>query len=170
MAVMRKIGVLLPSGRFNEKKPGVISDEKGIGREYILVPAEESGTGKNISIMLHDVRQFQLAKSALSVGIQLLMLKANVKRVDRLILTGAFGSRFNWRSAVDTGMFPRESVEGDVLSLDNLAGLGAITALLDKKQRQEASRLSRTTRFIELAMDPEFAVRFPQAMEFPNIE
>ena len=170
MAVMRKIGVLLPSGRFNEKKPGVISDEKGIGREYILVPAEESGTGKNISIMLHDVRQFQLAKSALSVGIQLLMLKANVKRVDRLILTGAFGSRFNWRSAIDTGMFPRESVEGDVLSLDNLAGLGAITALLDKKQRQEASRLSRTTRFIELAMDPEFAVRFPQAMEFPNIE
>ena len=170
MAVMRKIGVLLPSGRLNEGKPGVISDAKGIGREYVLVPAEKSGTKKNISIMLHDVRQFQLAKSALSVGIQLLMLKANVKRVDRLILTGAFGSRFNWRNAVETGMFPRESAEGDVLSLDNLAGVGAITALLDKKQREEADRLSQTTRFIELAMDPEFTIRFPKATRFPDIK
>jgi len=170
MAVMRKTGVLLPNGRLNEGTPGVISDAKGIGREYVLVPAEKSGTGKNISIMLHDVRQFQLAKSALSVGIQLLMLKANVKRVDRLILTGAFGSRFNWRNAVETGMFPREAAEGDVLSLDNLAGVGAITALLDKKQREEADRLSRNTRFIELAMDPEFTVRFPQATGFPNIK
>ena len=170
MAVMRETGILLPNGRLNEGKSGVISNEKGVGQEYALVPAEKSGTGKNIRIMLHDVRQFQLAKSALSVGIQLLMLKANVTRVDRLILTGAFGSRFNWRNGVVTGMFPRESAEGDVFSLENLAGLGAITALLDKKQREEADRVSESISFIELAMNPEFAVRFPQAIGFPEIE
>jgi len=170
IAVMRKIGVLLENGRLKEGMEGVICDEKGIGREYVLVPAEKSGTGKNISILLKDVRQFQLAKSALYVGIELLMKHAGVKSVARTVLTGAFGTKFNWKHAVDIGMLPREAVKGEVLSLDNLAGVGAIMALLDKKQRDEAARLASTTRFIELAMDPEFNTRFPEATVFPPLE
>ncbi len=169
MAVMRRNGALLPSGRMKEGSPGVIIDEKGIGREYVLVPADKSGTGRNISIMLKDVRQFQLAKSALSVGIELLMRNAGVDRVDRTVLTGAFGARFNWRNAADIGMLPRAAVSGEVFSLENLAGVGAIMALLDGKLRKEAARLSGAIRFIELAMDPEFAVRFPMATVFPEL-
>lgn len=170
IAVMRKIGVLLENGRLKEGMPGVICDEKGIGREYVLVPAEKSGTGKNISILLKDVRQFQLAKSALFVGIELLMKHSGVKSVARTVLTGAFGTKFNWKHAVDIGMLPQQAVTGEVLSLDNLAGVGAIMALLDRKQRDEAARLASTTRFIELAMDPEFNTRFPEATVFPPLE
>ncbi len=170
IAVMRKIGVLLENGRLKEGMEGVISDETGIGREYVLVPAEKSGTGKNISIMLKDVRQFQLAKSALYVGIELLMKHSGVETVERIVLTGAFGTKFNWKNAVDIGMLPPEAVKGEVLSLDNLAGVGAIMVLLDKKQRDEAARLASMTRFIELAMDPEFNTRFPEATVFPTLE
>ena len=170
IAVMRKIGVLLENGRLKEGMDGVLCDEKGIGREYVLVPAEKSGTGKNISIFLTDVRQFQLAKSALYVEIELLMKHSEVKDVERTVLSGAFGTKFNWKNAVDIGMLPREAVKGEVLSLDNLAGVGAIMALLDKKQRDEAARLASTTRFIELAMDPEFNTRFPEATVFPALE
>ena len=170
IAVMRRIGVLLPNGRLKEGMPGVISDETGIGREYVLVSAEKSGTGRNISILLKDVRQFQLAKSALYVGIELLMKRAGVRSVARTILTGAFGTKFNWKNAVNIGMLPREAVKGDVLSLENLAGVGSIMALLDKKQRELADRLASTTRFIDLAMDPEFNTRFPEATVFPHLE
>ncbi|RLB42584.1 MAG: hypothetical protein DRH12_05285, partial [Deltaproteobacteria bacterium] len=38
IAVMRKMGVLLPNGRLKEGMPGVICDENGVGREYVLVP------------------------------------------------------------------------------------------------------------------------------------
>jgi len=170
IAVMRKIGVLQENGRLKEGMEGVLCDERGVGREYVLIPAEKSGTGKNISIMLKDVRQFQLAKSALFVGVELLMKHSGVTTVARTVLTGAFGTKFNWRNAVDIGMLPREAVQGEVLSLENLAGVGAIMALLDKKQRQEARRLAATTRFIELAMDPEFNIRFPGATVFPPLE
>ncbi len=67
-------------------------------------------------------------------------------------------------------MLPPEAVKGEVLSLDNLAGVGAIMVLLDKKQRDEAARLASMTRFIELAMDPEFNTRFPEATVFPTLE
>jgi len=169
MAVMRRIGVLLPNGRLKEGMPGVVCDPNGIGREYILVPAERSGTHRNISILLQDVRQFQLAKSALYVGIELLMKYAGVANVMRTVLTGAFGTRFNWQNAVAVGMLPRQALQAEVLSLENLAGVGAIMALLDKKQRARAASLARTTRFIELSMDPEFNRRFPQATAFPPL-
>jgi uncharacterized 2Fe-2S/4Fe-4S cluster protein (DUF4445 family) len=169
IAAMRRAGILLSSGRLKEGMPGVVTDDQGIGREFILVPAEKSATGNNICITLKDVRQFQLAKSALAVGIELLMLHAGITKVERTVLTGAFGARFNWQNAVDTGMLPREALSGEVLSLDNLAGVGAIMALLDKKKRKEAARLSQTTRFIELSLDPNFAIRFPMCTIFPPL-
>jgi len=67
-------------------------------------------------------------------------------------------------------MLPPEAVKGEVLSLDNLAGVGAIMAVLDRKQGEQAARLASTTRFIELAMDPEFNTRFPEATVFPPLE
>jgi len=169
MAAMRKIGVLQPNGRLKEGEEGVICDEKGIGREYVLVPAAESGTSMDIRILLRDVRQFQLAKAALYVGIKLLMKYAKIKRIDRTVLTGAFGNKFNWKHAVDIGMLPSEVLAGEILSLNNLAGVGAVMALLHKKQRECAAWFSSKTRFIELAMDPEFNVRFPQATVFPDL-
>lgn len=168
VAVMRKIGVLQPNGRLKEGMPGVVVDSRGVGREYVLVPAKQSGTGKNISVTLKDVRQFQLAKSALYVGVELLMKHAGVTHVDRTVLTGAFGTKFNWKNAVAIGMLPIAAASGEILSLDNLAGVGAVMALLDGKQRDQAARLAATTRFIEMAMDPEFNKRFPMATAFPE--
>ena len=170
MAAMRRAGILLPNGRLKKGMPGVVTDEEGVGREFVLVPAEESATGKNIRITLEDVRQFQLAKSALAVGIELLMRNAGLTKVDRTVLTGAFGAHFRWRNAVDVGMLPPEVVGGEVLSLENLAGVGAIMALLDKSQREEAAKVSQTTKFLELALDPDFAVRFPENTIFPSLD
>ncbi|RLB74944.1 MAG: ferredoxin, partial [Deltaproteobacteria bacterium] len=170
IAVMRKMGVLLPNGRLKEGMPGVICDEKGVGREYVLVPANKSATGKDISISLRDVRQFQLAKAALRVGIELLMKYSGVKEVKRTVLTGAFGTKFNWKNAVDIGMLPPAAVSGEVLSLDNLAGVGAILALLAKEERERAAWIGKNTKFVELATDSEFNVRFPQATAFPPMK
>lgn len=169
IAAMRRAGILLSSGRMKEGMPGVIMDDRGVSREFILVPAEKSGTGDNISITLKDVRQFQLAKSAMAVGVELLMHHAGITKIERTVLTGAFGARFNWQNAVDTGMLPREVLSGEVLSLDNLAGVGAIMALLDKKKRKEADRLSRTTCSIELSLDSNFATRFAKCTIFPSL-
>jgi len=93
-----------------------------------------------------------------------------VSRIDRTVLTGAFGARFDWRNAVVIGMLPREVLSGEVLPLDNLAGVGSIMALLDKKRRAEAAELSRQIKFLELAQEPDFAIRFPESTIFPPLE
>ncbi len=170
VAAMRRVGLLLPTGRFNEDMPGVLCDQKGIGRKVVLVPAERSGTGEDIVISLADIRQIQLAKAALAVGIEFLMRRTGIERLDRTVLTGAFGARFDWRNAVTIGMLPRVVLAGEVLPMDNLAGVGAITALLDKKARLKAAELSERIRFLELAQEPDFATRFPESTTFPPLE
>jgi hypothetical protein len=43
-------------------------------------------------------------------------------------------------------------------------------ALLDRKARLEAADLSERIRFLELAQEPDFAIRFPESTTFPSLE
>lgn len=168
VAEMRKVGLILPGGRIREGLPGVQLDEKGIGRRYVMVPAGASGTGQDIVITLKDIRQIQLAKSALFVGIKLLMKRAGVDRFDRLVLTGAFGARFSLKNAIAIGMLPPISPQVNVDIVANAAGRGAIMALLDGKLRREIIRVAQQTQVLELAGDPDFAHEFATATRFPE--
>ncbi len=170
MAAMRKAGILLPSGRLKEGACGVVVDSQGVGREFVLVKPDQTATGKPIVIELEDVRQVQLAKAALFVGIRFLMRRAGVERVDRLVLTGAFGASFDWRSAVNIGMLPQEAASGQVQVVGNAAGLGAVMALLDHKRRQEAWELVSRVQVVELAQEVDFALDYAMAMGFPPME
>ncbi len=166
VAGMAKSGLILPSGRIQEGLPGVVT-ENGIGRKFILASAQNAANGQEITITLGDVRQIQLAKSALSVGIKLLMRKAGTNRFDRLVLTGAFGARFDWRNAVAIGMLPEHSLESDVNVVANAAGRGAIMALLDGKLRNTVQDISRKVHMLELAEDAEFVNEFTTGTLFP---
>jgi uncharacterized 2Fe-2S/4Fe-4S cluster protein (DUF4445 family) len=170
VAAMRRAGLLLPSGRMAEGMPGVAVDEEGIGRRFVLVPAAETASGRDLSICLQDIRQIQLAKAALSVGIQFLMRRAGAAHVDRMVLTGAFGARFDWRNAAAIGMLPDAATSSRVEVVENAAGVGGIMALLDRRQREQARRLAESTRVMELAEEPDFATAFPMAVNFPSLE
>ncbi|RJQ63871.1 MAG: DUF4445 domain-containing protein [Desulfobacteraceae bacterium] len=169
VAQMRKTGLLLPGGRIREGLPGVSTDEKGIGRKFVLIPGERSAAGREISIALADVRQIQLAKAALFVGIKRLMEAAGFERFDRLVLTGAFGARFDWKNAVSIGMLPEIPKKATVEVISNAAGRGAVMALLDRNRRQECIDLAGRVRFLELAEDPNFALEFAAATTFPEL-
>jgi uncharacterized 2Fe-2S/4Fe-4S cluster protein (DUF4445 family) len=167
-AALRQAGGLLPGGRFNPDFPGVETDDRGIGRRFVLVPARESGTGHPIAVTLKDIRQLQLAKAALSVGIDFLMEKIGVAGGFDTVLTGSFGARFRWRSAVAIGMLPPSVLSGSVTPKMNLAGVGAVMALVNRDHRAHVDRLYEKTRFVEMAMDPRFAEIFARATAFPD--
>jgi uncharacterized 2Fe-2S/4Fe-4S cluster protein (DUF4445 family) len=119
-------------------------------------------------LTLADIRQVQLAKSALYTGITLLMKKAGINRFDRLVLTGAFGARFNWRNGVAIGMLPEITREADVVVVENGAGQGALLALLNEARRDEARRASENAQLMELAGSPKFAEEFTKNTAFPQ--
>ncbi len=160
LAVMRKRSIIMKDGKFSQSRKDVYYDSNGTGKKFFLPQSD-------ISISLKDIRQVQLAKAALCVGIEFLLKKTKIKRVDRTILTGAFGSRFNWQNALEIGMMPKILSSGKIKSTENLAGKGAIMAVFNKQRRSEIEEISQKVSFLDLSMAPDFTAAFANATQFP---
>lgn len=168
IAEMFKAGIIDKSGRFNQKLETrrIRKGEEG-KMEYVLCYAHETSIGRDITVTQGDIRAIQLAKSALYCGAEYLMEKWGVKKPDRIVLAGAFGSYINRESAMVMGMVPDCNLE-NVEAVGNAAGDGAKLALLSKAKRQEAEDVARDVKFIETATESDFQIRFAEAMAFPH--
>ena len=168
IAEMFKAGIIEKSGRFSKTiaSPRVRRGEDG-KPEYVVAWAGETTIGKDIVMTQGDVRAVQLAKAALYVGAEILMLKRGAAQVDSVTLAGAFGSYINKESAMVIGMFPDCDLER-VMAVGNAAGDGAKLALLDTDKRVEAQYTADFVDFVETAVEPDFQERFARAMAFPH--
>lgn len=166
VAAMLDAGILNASGRIENGRPCVLDGEGG--RRFLLAPPERSLSGRGVFVSQKDVRQVQLAKGALAAGIRLLLRHSGLERVDRLVLTGAFGARFDWRNAVRIGMLPEAATAGRVDVVENSAGIGAVMALLDQTRRREAQELLSRINVLELNTQPDFTEVFAASMAFPE--
>ena len=79
---------------------------------------------ENVAVTQNDVRAIQLAKAALHAGFRLLMDKMELKKVDRVVLAGAFGTHIDPKYAMVLGMIPDCELE-NVRAVGNSAGTGA---------------------------------------------
>ena len=167
VAEMYLSGILWPDGRFNPQVEGDRIRWEGRRGAYILATSAESATGEPILVTQDDVRNIQLAKAALYAGAKLLINRARVDQVDRILLAGAFGSYIDPKYAMILGMIPDCELE-KVYAVGNAAGDGARIALLNRDKRVEAQEIARWIRYIETAIDPDFQTEFVNAIHIPN--
>ena len=166
---MFRVGVIAPNGkiRTNLESPRI---RVGNGEvQFVVATEEESATGEAVAITQKDVSEVQCAKAAMYAGATILMEDRGVTRddLDSILLAGAFGNYVSPRSAIGLGIFPEVPLSR-VKQIGNAAGSGAKIALLDESTREEARKLARDIRFVELAARPEFQERFFQALYIPN--
>ncbi len=157
------------SGRFNKNIPSPrlrISEES---REFVIAWKDETSTGQDITITQQDIRNVQLAKAALYTGAKLMMNKLGVKKLDKVILAGAFGSYINTGSAMILGMFPDCDLK-NVYAVGNAAGDGARIALLNREKRVEAEEIARKVEYLELTLEEDFQKEFMEALHIPHMK
>jgi uncharacterized 2Fe-2S/4Fe-4S cluster protein (DUF4445 family) len=165
IAEMLQVGLLNSRGLLNKEHPRVrVHDRK---TEFVLAPAMFSGHGRDVMITRGDVNEIQLAKSAIRVGIDVLLAECGVTAadIDEFIVAGAFGTYLDLNSAVRIGMFPdlpRERFQ----QVGNAAGTGARQMLVSAQRRRLAQDLAQRDRYIELTTYPDFTSRFVAALYF----
>lgn len=169
VAEMFKAGIIDRSGRINGRltHPRLRPAEKGY--EFILARLEETSLGQEITVSTADIRAVQLAKGALYAGAKIMMNVLGVKRLDRVILAGAFGSYIDTQEAMLLGMFPDCDLK-KVVAAGNAAGDGARIALLNREKRAEANRIAREVEYLELTVYPDFTREFAEAMYLPHMK
>ncbi|MDG2027045.1 MAG: ASKHA domain-containing protein [Acidimicrobiales bacterium] len=132
---------------------------------YVIRPA--TGDDPELAITQNDVRQIQLAGSALRAGIDLLMEHADVSEVHDVRLAGAFGAHIDPVYALVLGLVPDCPVDS-VRAVGNSSGAGAIRMLVSAEQRHEIADAVIAIEKIETATEPRFQELFVAAMAFPH--
>lgn len=143
-----------------------IVDETGLLQESFYIDKE-----KRITISQDDIREIQLAKSAVYSGIKILLKYAGVdyNHLEALFLAGGFGNYINIDSAIQIGLLPFE-MKGKIYPVGNSAGIGALQYLKSKKFASNAEVIPGIAINIELSEDEDFTMEFALNMNFKNIE
>lgn len=172
---MVKLGIIEPTGAIAEdpsardipdalvKRIGCVN---GSPVFYLAFP-EECSLDTGIYVSQRDIREVQLAKGAISAGIVTLLgeMDVSLSDVEQVDVAGAFGNYIRAETALAVGLLPKVPVE-KIRFIGNGAGVGARMCLLNRNIREEAERLSRHIRYVELAGRPDFQMTFTEAMMF----
>ena len=101
-----------------------------------------------------DIRAFQLAKSAVRTGLEVLQSRA-AQNVQALYLAGTFGAHLHPASACRIGLLPA-SLQKNTIACGNAAGTGGAMLLLDQTTIRKAEAVASHTQTIQLADLPQF--------------
>ncbi len=167
VAELYRVGLIDKHGRIQRDQGNVRTGQHGA--EFMLVPAEKSGTGMDIIIDQKDINEIQLAKGAIQAGLNILLEVTGTKHteVEEVIIAGAFGSFLNVRNAIAMGLFP-ELPNARYRQVGNAAAIGAKWILISKAARLRAQRIAAQVQYHELTIYPRFSRIFALGMLFPE--
>ncbi len=137
-----------------------VLDETGyLAEPYLLIP------NTSLTITPKDIREIQLAKSAIGSGILRLCELAGIapEQIDKVYFAGGFGSRLNPQSASAIGLIP-QLLTNKCVAAGNTAGLGAAKAALDSAFLERLETIARQAVYFELSGDARFNDLFIENM------
>lgn len=139
-----------------------IVDETGYMADDFVVDS-----GNNIRVTRKDIREIQLAKSAVYSGMKILLLRRGLQfsDLDALFLAGGFGNYISIDSALQIGLLPEE-LTGRIYAVGNSAGIGALQYLRSDEFVGKTGNVIKRAHYLELSDDEDFPVEFAMNMEF----
>jgi uncharacterized 2Fe-2S/4Fe-4S cluster protein (DUF4445 family) len=165
---LRRVGLIDSSGRFVSEHP---TFGRRIGKDdnnVLRLVLTEKTADKPLYLTQRDVRELQKAKGAIRAATEILLDNLGLQASDlqRLILTGSFGSQMDIEAVLALGVIP--PVEPNIIkTLANGAGLGAALFLNDEEFAR-GERIASMAEQIDLDQDPDFNTRFIHALDLPG--
>lgn len=138
------------------------------GYEYVVVPADESASGHDITVSEKDLSELRLAKAAVYAASMVLLEEAGLGPEDlrRVYVAGSFGYGLSVENAIRIGLLPPVD-PSVVLQVGNTAVEGARLMLVSENALEEAERIATSTRYVELTAAESFPRHFRRGLRFP---
>ncbi|MGB2895065.1 MAG: ASKHA domain-containing protein [Anaerolineales bacterium] len=167
VAELLKDGIIDHRGSFQEGAANIKDGMSARHKEFLLVPAEDTGHGKEIVVTRADINEIQLAKGAIRAGLEILLEEGGIATgdIDEFIIAGAFGTYLDVGSAITVGMFP-ELPRECFRQVGNAAGTGAQQMLISVERRRVADEIPGRVEYIELTTHAGFEKAFMEALFF----
>jgi uncharacterized 2Fe-2S/4Fe-4S cluster protein (DUF4445 family) len=149
--------------------PHLVEGERGL--EYVLVGAEESGTGRPIVLTEVDVENLMRAKAAIFAGICVLVesLDLSLDAVDEVVIAGGFGHYLDLERVTALGMVPEIATERFVF-LGNGSLLGAKLIAGSREVLLTARQTAETITYLELSVNAGFMDNYTSSLFLPHTD
>ncbi len=164
-------GMIDLRGKFEPEKCGdSLIDLDGI-KHLVVIKAEESGTGKLLTLSQPDLDGLVRSKAAMYTILTTIANTVNIplNEMKRFYVAGTFGSYIDPSSAITIGMIPDLPLD-TYTSLGNTSLKGACMALIKKEARDEITRIRDQITYLELNVNQEFMNLFSAAKFIPHTD
>jgi uncharacterized 2Fe-2S/4Fe-4S cluster protein (DUF4445 family) len=119
----------------------------------------------DIFLTQKDVREIQLAKSAICAGTIVLDGMIGSKETPEVFIAGGFGTAINLESAKGIGLLPKAYCD-NAKAVGNAALAGTTMVLLSEKYRAKAEKIQAKVQILDLSTDPVFQDEYVENMIF----
>ena len=157
-------------GLFVREGDRVKRDQHGMGR-YVIATAEESETGREVSINEVDIDNFIRAKGAIFSAIDTLLQSVDMTPdcIDTVYVAGGIGSGINMKNAVNIGMFPDVELE-KFRYIGNSSLTGAYAMVLSDAANAKCHEVGANMTYLELSTYPGYMDSFVAACFIPHTD
>ncbi len=158
ISLLVKEGLIDETGAFDASSQGGLSNFLKDGKFWL---------NENVWLSQKDIREFQLAKSAVASGIETLIETVGLKlsEIDTVFLAGGFCFYVNKENASRLGLIPRV-LKNKIVCVGNSSGLGAKMALSNSKYLLDCETIAKQVKVVELANNELFTKHFIENMNF----
>lgn len=141
-----------------------VLSEKGIIDETGYMDCEEFFITDTVKLTQKDIRQFQLAKSAVYSGISAILAEKSISfsDIENLFISGGFSAKINIDNAVKIGLLPKE-LKDKIIVLNNSSLLGTAKY---SYEHNDLSVYLKNAEYIDLSANVNFTDLFIENMEF----
>jgi len=171
VAELFRIGYIDKGGRFRTDRhiPNLVNGADG--PEFVVAPAGESATGKDLTISETDIAVFIRSKGAIFTAAEALINHVGLtfEDIERVFIAGGFGYHLDIVNCVTIGLLPDIPLES-VHFLGNGSLAGARMALLSTAALQEANEIAKRITYFDLSTDPTFMNRFTSSLFIPHTD
>ncbi len=165
-----RTSIINAKGLFVREGDRVKRDQHGMGR-YVLATAEESETGREVSINEVDIDNFIRAKGAIFSAIDTLLksVDMDVEMIDHVYVAGGIGSGINMKNAVNIGMLPDVDL-GKYSYIGNSSLAGAYAMVLSDQANAKCHEVGANMTYLELSTYPGYMDSFVAACFIPHTD
>ena len=165
-----RCSIINARGLFAREGKRVKRDQHGMGR-YVIAFAEESETGREVSINEVDIDNFIRAKGAIFSAIDTLLQSVDmtIDMIDHVYVAGGIGSGINMKNAVNIGMLP--DVELEKFSyIGNSSLAGAYAMVVSDQAIEKCTEVMANMTYLELSTYPGYMDSFVAACFIPHTD
>ncbi len=165
-----RCGIINAKGLFVREGSRVKRDEHGMGR-YVLAFADESETGREVSLNEVDIDNFIRAKGAIFSAIDTLLKSVDmtVEMIDKVYVAGGIGSGINMHNAVNIGMLPDVELE-KFQYIGNSSLTGAYAMVVSDEANAKTAEVAANMTYLELSTYPGYMDSFVAACFLPHTD